>query len=308
MTHLPDHIPHNEISHTQLQELSAFRGFVSAFMESKVAMAAAILLTIIILAALFAPVIAQQNPYDLKQISILDSRLPPGSSSDGKRFILGTDEQGRDMLSAILYGLRISLAVAVASGLIALFIGTAAGLSAGYFGGTIDAVVMRMVDFQFAFPTIMLALIVVALLGPGLTNILIALVAAQWAFFARTVRGAALVEKKKEYIEAARCLRFGRWHIVFRQLLPNCIAPLLVVSTVLISAAISIEATLSFLGVGLPVTRPSLGMLIGNGFQYMMEGMYWMSVFPGLTLLITIVCINLVGDQLRDILNPHHER
>jgi peptide/nickel transport system permease protein len=274
------------------------------FAESRSAVLAALTLMLIVAMAAFAPLITPQNPFDLRQLNILDSRLPPGATSDGKFYLLGTDEQGRDMFSAICYGLRVSLMVAVGSGALALVFGTIAGLIAGYLGGRIDALLMRIVDFQLAFPTIMFALIIVALLGQGVFNLVVAIAAAQWAVYARTVRSAALVEKEKEYVEAARCLRIRRWRILFEHIMPNCISPLIVVSTVLVSGAISAEATLSFLGIGVPVTRPSLGMLLSNGFQYMMEGMYWMSIFPGVALLLTIMCVNLVGDQLRDVLNP----
>ena len=277
---------------------------LAEFAESRTAVVAAVLLVLIVMAAVFAPLITPQNPYDLRQLNILDSRLAPGTVRDGKLYVLGTDEQGRDMFSAMSYGLRVSLSVALGSGAIALVVGTIVGLMAAFVGGRLDALVMRIVDFQLAFPTLMFALIIVALLGPGVVNLVIALSAAQWAVYARTVRSAALVEKEKEYVEAARCMRIGRWRILVEHILPNCVSPLIVVSTVLISGAISAEATLSFLGIGVPVTRPSLGMLLSNGFQYMMEGMYWMSIFPGVALLVTIMCVNIVGDQLRDVLNP----
>ena len=220
----------------------------------------------------------------------MDGRLPPGSSAGGGgTFWLGTDDQGRDMLSAILYGLRISLSVGVTSTVIALAIGLAAGLAAAYFGGRTDTLIMRIVDIQLSFPAILIALILLAVLGQGVDKIIVALVTVQWAYYARTVRGSALVEKRKEYVEAARCLALPPPRIVFRHLLPNCLPPLIVVATVQVAHAIALEATLSFLGLGLPITEPSLGLLIANGFQYLLSGKYWISFFPGVALLLTIV-------------------
>ncbi len=286
-----------------------FRRFAAEFFESKVATGALILLVVIVLAALFAPLLSPQNPYDLAQVSILDSRLPPGEKSmDGYTFLLGTDGAGRDLYSAILHGLRISLSVGVMSGIIALLVGMAVGLAAAYWGGRVETVIMRIVDLQLSFPAVLVALILLTLLGKGIENIILALVVAQWAYYARTVRGSALVERRKEYVEAATCLGLSHNRIVFRHILPNCLAPLIVVVTVQTAHAIALEATLSFLGVGLPQTEPSLGLLISNGFEYMMSGRYWISFFPGIALLLTIVSINLVGDQLRDVLNPRLKR
>ncbi len=282
-----------------------FRRFVAEFAESRLAVVALVVLAMIIVAALAAPLISPQDPYDLNQLDILDGRLPPGAeSAAGFTFWLGSDDQGRDMLSAILYGLRISLGVGVMSAVIAVLIGTAAGLAAAYFGGRIDTLIMRIVDIQLSFPAILVALILLAVLGQGTGKIIVALVTVQWAYYARTVRGTALVERGKEYVEAARCLALGHGRILFRHLLPNCLPPLIVVATVQVAHAIALEATLSFLGIGLPITEPSLGLLIANGYEYMMSGKYWISFFPGVALLITIVSINLVGDQLRDVLNP----
>lgn len=285
------------------------RGFVSDFTESKVAVGGFALLAAIVLAAVFAPWIAPQDPYDLGAISILDSRLPPGTAgADGMTFWLGTDSMGRDMLSAILYGLRISLGVGVTSGIIAVGIGLCVGLLAAYFGGKVDTVIMRVVDLQLSFPAILVALILLAVLGKGVDKIIIALVVVQWAYYARTVRASALVERRREYVEAALCLALGTRHILFRHMLPNVLPPLIVVATVQVAHAIALEATLSFLGLGLPITEPSLGLLIANGFDYMLSGKYWISFFPGIALLITIVSINLVGDRLRDVLNPRLQK
>ena len=294
---------------TAVKVQTPFRRFLSDFFESGTAIATFTVLLMIIFIAVLAPVISPTNPYDLAIVSVLDSRLPPGTRNlDGMTFWLGTDGAGRDLLSAIFYGLRISLAVGVMSGLIALCIGGTIGLIAAYFGGRTDTLIMRIVDLQLSFPAILIALVLLAVLGKGVDKIIIALVTVQWAYYARTVRASALVERNKEYIEAAMCLALGHRRIVFRHLLPNCLAPLIVVGTLQTAHAISLEATLSFLGVGLPITEPSLGLLIANGFEYMLSGRYWISFFPGVALLVTIVSINLVGDQLRDVLNPRLQR
>jgi peptide/nickel transport system permease protein len=282
-----------------------FQRFRAEFFESKIATAALGLLGIIILLAILAPWITPQNPYDLAQVDVLDGRLPPGSEAfAGYTMWLGSDGSGRDLYSAILYGLRISLTVGVASGVIALLVGMVIGLIAAYAGGRIEAIIMRIVDLQLSFPASLVALMLVAALGKGVDKIILALVVAQWAYYARTVRATALVERSKEYVEAAQCLGLSRARIVSRHILPNCMAPLIVVGTVQTASAISLEATLSFLGVGLPQTEPSLGVLIANGFEYMLSGRYWISIFPGLALLLTVVSINLVGDHMRDVLNP----
>jgi len=282
---------------------------VADFGESKLALSGLAVLALILLVALFAPLISPQNPYDLAQLDVQDSRLPPGASSgEGLTFWLGSDDQGRDILSGIFYGLRISLGVGVASTLCAVIIGLTLGLCAAYFGGRTDGVIMRFVDIQLSFPAILIALILLALLGQGIGKIIFALITVQWAYYARTVRSTALVERRKEYIEAARCLALPPARIVFRHLLPNCLPPLFVIATVQVAAAIALEATLSYLGIGVPITEPSLGLLIKNGFDYMLSGKYWISFFPGIALLLTIVSINLVADQLRDVLNPRLQK
>ena len=286
-----------------------FPRLVREFISSPVATGAFAALMVIVALALFAPRLSPQNPYDLSKVTVMDARLAPGETgSAGFLMWLGADGAGRDMWSAILYGLRISLGVGVASGVVALAIGTAVGLLAAYRGGWLDALVMRLVDLQLSFPAILVALILVAILGRGADKVMIALILVQWAYYARTVRGSALVERRKEYIEAAQCLDLPPRRIVFRHLLPNVIAPMIVVGTLQTAHAISLEATLSFLGVGLPLTEPSLGLLIANGFEYMLSGKYWISFYPGLALLATIMSINLVGDRLRDVLNPRLER
>lgn len=286
-----------------------FRRLLEAYVESPLAVVAFVLLVLIVGAAIAAPWIAPQNPYDLAQVSVLDSRLPPGTQSmEGYTFWLGTDGAGRDLWSAILYGLRISLSVGVLSGMAALLVGMTLGLVAAYFGGRTETVLMRIVDLQLSIPAVLIALIMLSVLGKGLDKIVMALVVAQWAYYARTVRSSALVERRKEYVEAAVCLGLSKARIIFRHILPNCLAPLIVVGTVQTASAIALEATLSFLGVGLPQTEPSLGLLISNGFNYMLFGRYWIAFFPGIALLMTIVAINLVGDRLRDVLNPRLAR
>lgn len=280
--------------------------FLVDFAAQRAALAAALVLLALIIAAIAAPWIVPQNPYDLAHLDILDARLPPGSASgDGAmHYRLGTDGQGRDMLSAIVYGLRISVTIGVVSTLCAAAIGIALGLVAGYAGGRIDALVMRVADIQLSFPSILIALILLAFLRPGLGNIVAALIAVQWAYYARTVRATALVERRKEYIEAARGLGLSTRRIVFRHLLPNCLPPLIVVATLQIASAIALEATLSFLGLGVPITEPSLGLLIANGFQVLFAGKYWISVYPGVALVVLIVALNIVADRLRDLLDP----
>jgi len=291
------------------REQTPLQRIAADFCESKLALGGLVLLALILLVALFAPLISPQNPYDLAQLDVLDSRLPPGSKSDsGLTFWLGSDDQGRDILSGIFYGLRISFGVGVASTLCALVIGLAMGLCAAYFGGRTDGVIMRFVDIQLSFPAILIALILLALLGQGIGKTIFALIMVQWAYYARTVRSTALVERRKEYIEAAMCLALPPARIVFRHLLPNCLPPLIVIATVQVAAAIALEATLSYLGIGVPITEPSLGLLIKNGFDYMLSGKYWISFFPGIALLLTIVSINLVADQLRDVLNPRLQK
>ncbi len=260
-----------------------------------------ILIAVVMLAPLFAP----QNPYDLANLNLLDGRLEPYSPmTDGGYYWLGTDDQGRDMLSAILYGLRISLMVGLTAVALATAIGSLAGLVAAYAGGIVDTIIMRLVDFILGFPTILVALVLLAMMGRGVDKVILALVIVQWAHYARIMRGRALQERRKEYVEAAANLGFPAWRIILFHLLPNCLAPVMVFATVQIANAIVLEATLSFLGVGVPITEPSLGLLIANGFQYLLSGDYWISLFPGLALLFLILTINIVGDRLRESLDP----
>jgi peptide/nickel transport system permease protein len=287
-----------------------FQRLVSDFCEDRLAVFGLFLVAVALFVAIFAPWISPQNPFDIGSLDLLDAKAPPGSvSGDGKlTYWLGTDGQARDMMSAIFYGMRTSLFVGFVSVTVALGIGVAVGLVAAYVGGRIDALLMRIVDIMLSFPAILVALILLSVLGKGIDKVLIALVLVQWAYFARAARSAALVERNKEYVEAAACLALPPSRIVFRHMLPNCLPSLIVIATITLARAIALEATLSFLGVGVPVTEPSLGMLISNGFEFLMSGSYWISFFPGIALAIAIVGINLAGDHLRDVLNPRNLR
>jgi peptide/nickel transport system permease protein len=279
------------------------------FKNNKVAVFALSIVGAFLTVACLAPWITPQDPYELSKLVLMDARRPPGYvGSAGIVHWLGTDAQGRDILSAIIYGLRVSIQVSITSGVIAFTIGTTLGSVAAYFGGRIESLIMRIIDLQLSFPAILLALVLAALLGQGKWPLITALVTAQYAYFARTTHGAAATERSKDYIEAALSTPLPAARVVFRHILPNCLPPLIVVATVQIANAIALEATLSFLGLGLPVTEPSLGMLIANGFQYLLSGRYWISIYPGVALILLIVAINLVGDQIRDQLNPRLKR
>ena len=283
--------------------------FVREYCEDPIAAVAFLTAVASIAVALLAPWIAPTDPYDLAKLSILDGRLKPGERMmNGVTAWLGTDGLGRDMLSAIVYGLRLSIFVAITSAVVAQLLGITVGLAAAYLGGRVDTIIMRIVDMKLGFPSILIALILLAVLGPGIDKLVIALIVAQWAIYTRIMRATALAEREREYIEAARGLGFGTWRIVFGHLLPNCLPPMIVVGTVQVAHAVSIEATLSFLGLGLPPTEPSLGLLIANGFEYLLSGTYWISLYPGFALLFTIMSINLVGDRVRDVLNPRLKR
>lgn len=291
------------------QHESLWRSFVAKFFSNRMAVAGLFLLVLFLLMAIFAPWVAPQNPFDLGSLDIFDAKLPPGSSNmDGSiTYWLGTDGQARDVFSAILYGMRTSMVVGFVSVSVAFLIGAVVGLVASYFGGRIDAVLMRIVDIQLSFPAILVALILLAILGKGVDKVIYALIAVQWAYFARAARGAAIVERNKEYVEAAQSMSLPWTRILWRHIFPNCIPPLMVIATIDLAHAIALEATLSFLGVGVPVTEPSLGMLISNGFEFLLSGNYWIAFFPGIALALIVIAINLVGDHLRDILNPRND-
>ena len=286
-----------------------WRAFVREFAQSRVAVVAFVVLTLIVLLALIAPLITPQDPYDLAKLVLMDARRPPGYvGSNGFTHWLGTDAQGRDLYSAILYGLRISLQVGLMAGAIAFSLGASLGTLAGFAGGRTEMLIMRIIDLQLSFPAILLALVLAALLGQGKWPLIAALVTAQYAYFARTAHGAASSERSKDYVDAALSTPLSAARVAFRHVLPNCMPPLIVVATVQVANSIALEATLSFLGLGMPVSEPSLGMLIANGFQYMLSGRYWISIYPGIALIVLIVVINLVGDQIRDQLNPRLKR
>ncbi|MCG6202848.1 ABC transporter permease [Psychromonas antarctica] len=285
------------------------------FLRDKVAMLSFALFLAFCLAALFAPIISPTNPYDLTSIDIMDSELPPSWLEEGdQRFLLGTDDQGRDIFSTILYGSRLSLIIGFLAVAVQLTLGIVIGLSAGYFGGRIDSFLMRFADVQLSFSTMMVAIIVSAIFKASfgatfysdyaVIMLVIIIGFAEWPQYARTVRASVLAEKKKEYVEAAQIMGFKVGRIMFRHILPNCLSPILVISTVQIANAIMSEAALSFLGLGLPVDQPSLGALISIGFKYIFSGAWWITVFPGIVLVTLVLVINLLGDWLRDVFNP----
>ncbi|EHK73342.1 ABC transporter integral membrane protein [Sinorhizobium meliloti CCNWSX0020] len=266
-----------------------------------------LLLASYILVAIAAPMIAPQNPYDPLQIYGWEASSPPGTpGSGGYLYLLGTDGLGRDIVSTILYGLRISLVVSIVSSALAALIGLTAGVSAAYFGKWVDIAIMRLVDLQLSLPTILIALIAIVTLGPGIDRIILALIIAQWATYARIARGVALSEANKPYMDAARLMRLPTSRIIFRHLLPNSIAPAITLIPIEVGHAVALEATLSFLGLGVPIDKPSLGSAVANGFQYLLTGQYWISLFPGLALFGLIASINLVGEDVRRSLDPRN--
>ncbi len=286
-----------------------------SFTRSWITMIAAAITFILIFSAVFAHQIAPNNPFDLETLSLLDGSKPPVWLADGEwRFPLGTDSQGRCVLSAILFGTQISLIVGFLGVVLAALIGITLGLVAGYLGGTTDSVIMRVADVQLTFPAILIALLIDgtmrALVGQARSEVLIfwVLVASIglsfWVQYARTVRGSTMVERNKEYVQAARLIGLSRITILFRHVLPNVVGPVLVIATINMALAIITEATLSFLGVGLPPTQPSLGTLIRLGNEFLFSGEWWVVIFPGLTLAVLVLAINLLGDWLRDALDP----
>lgn len=264
-----------------------------------------IIFIITILVALFGPFLTIQNPYNLAEVSLSDSYLPPSWVGGGdSRFLLGTDELGRDILSSIIYGSRTSIFIGITGMLLSCSIGTIMGLISGYFGGKIDALVMRIADIQLSFPTTLLAIFIMTMFGRGIGKILIALTLVGWVRYARTVRGEVLGVKKKEFIEASRTIGLPDRTIIFKHIMPNILTSVVVLSTIQVGTFILAEATLSFLGVGVPITKPSLGLLVKNGFDVMFSGLWWASVLPGLYIMIIVFGVNLLGDFLRDELNP----
>lgn len=284
--------------------VQTLRAFCKASWHYRVSLSVLLLATYVLL-ALGAPFIAPQNPYDPLQIQAWEASSPPGAiSGAGYLYLLGTDGLGRDIVSTVLYGLRLSLLVALVSTAAAAFIGLTLGVSAAYFGKWVDALIMRIVDLQLSLPTILVALIAIVTLGPGVDRIILAIVIVQWASYARLARGVALSEIRKPYMDAARLLRLPTGRIIFRHLLPNSIAPAITLIPIELGHAVALEATLSFLGLGVPIDKPSLGSTVANGFQYLLTGQYWIGLFPGLALFGLIASINFVGEDIRRRLNP----
>lgn len=251
------------------------------------------------------PSLVTQNPYDVKQLNLMDSYLPPAWMEGGRAdYLLGTDGQGRDVLAAVIYGTRISGLIGVTATVLSCLLGTFLGLIAGYFGGWLDALIMRIADIQLSFPSMLIALFLMSAFGTGIDKILISLTAVGWVVYARTVRGSTLGERQREYVQAAQVAGLRDGAIIWRHILPNVMTPLIVLATVQVGTFILIEASLSFLGVGVPVTQPSLGLLIKNGFDVLFSGLWWTSLFPGLMIMAMVFGINLLGDFLRDELNP----
>ncbi|MCK5098273.1 MAG: ABC transporter permease, partial [Desulfobacteraceae bacterium] len=287
--------------------------FLYSFKQDKVAMASFIAIVIFLILALTAPWIAPMDPYDANNIDIMNSEIPPSWNEGGeKAFPLGTDNMGRDMLSTMLYGLRTSIMIGLGAVFLQAFMGIMVGLSAGYLGGKVDSILMRMADIQFSFPYLMLAILVGAIFqmifGVGryeqlAVPILILIIGfAEWPMYARTIRASVMREKNKEYVEAAKVIGLSKRVIMVRHILPNSLTSLMVISTIQVANAIMSEAALSFLGLGMPVTKPSLGSLIKSGFDYIFSGSWWITVFPGVLLILFVLVINLLGDWLRDVL------
>ncbi len=285
------------------------------FRRDPVAVVSALVVALFVLTAASAPLIAPQNPYDLTQLDIMNSEIPPAWQAEGNsQFLLGTDHQGRDMLSTILYGTGLSLIIGVFAVLLQAFLGISIGLVAGYSGGRIDAFFMRLADIQLSLSTLMIAIIALAVFqtafGPELYQdlaivmLILVIGIAEWPQYARTVRASVLAERSKEYVDAARVIGLPRARIMIRHILPNTLSPVLVISTVQIAEAIIAEASLSFLGLGMPVTQPSLGSLIRSGFEYIFSGSWWITIIPSIVLVVLILSLNLLGDWLRDALNP----
>jgi peptide/nickel transport system permease protein len=289
--------------------------FWHSFKSDRIAQISFFIFFAYLLTALTASFIAPFDPYDPAQIDIMDSEIPPSWQEEGdERFALGTDAQGRDMLSTILHGTRVSLVIGICAVMLQAFLGIVIGLAAGYLGGRVDSLLMRIADVQLSFSTMMVAIIVLAVfqatfgteLYQELAMVMLILVIgiAEWPQYARTIRASVLAEKKKEYVDAARVMGFGKLRIMFRHILPNTLSPILVISTVQIANAIISEASLSFLGLGMPVSQPSLGSLISSGFEYIFSGAWWITVIPGVVLIVLVLVMNLLGDWMRDVLNP----
>jgi peptide/nickel transport system permease protein len=285
-----------------------------SFRTSPMAIVAALIAAVCVFCSVFAPWVAPHNPFDLATLNLADARLPPAWLEGGSaKYLLGTDDQGRDILSALFYGARLSLAVGLASVLLSLVVGVGLGLLAGFVGGAVDAFLMRLCDVMLSFPSILVALLINGVgraLFPNAQDslalgvLILAISLTGWVQYARTVRGSTLVERHKEYVQAARVIGVAPWRIMFRHVLPNVLGPVLVLATIQVAAAIITEATLSFLGVGVPPTSPSLGTLIRVGNDFLFAGEWWITIFPGVMLVLIALSVNLLGDWLRDALNP----
>jgi len=289
--------------------------FFYSFKRDKVAIVSFIILVIFLLLSLGAPLISPYNPYDSASIDLMNSEIPPAWYEEGSsQFLLGTDNMGRDLLSTMFYGLRISVMIGLGAVFLQAFIGISVGLIAGYMGGKVDAVLMRLADIQFSFPCLMVAIFISAvfqiLFGIGsyeqlavpLLVVIIGL--SEWPVYARTIRASVMGEKNKEYVEAARVIGLSQPVIMVRHVLPNTLTSVMVISTIQVANAVMSEAALSFLGLGMPVTMPSLGSLIKSGFEYIFSGIWWITIFPGIFLILFVLVINLLGDWMRDVLNP----
>lgn len=275
------------------------------FKKNRSAQLGMLIVIFFLVVTIIGPFLTFQNPYDLKSLDLDDAYQPPSFIDKDSKFFLGTDQQGRDILSSIVYGCRISIFVGIAGSVFSLVLGTCLGIIAGYNGGIIDTIIMRIVDIHLSFPTMLIALFIMAAFGKGTDKIIFALILVGWVSYARTVRGLTLSEKNKEYIEAAKLCGYPKGAIMFKQLLPNVITPLVVIFTIQVGDFILTEATLSFLGLGVPITKPSLGLLISNGYEVLFSGLWWVSVFPGLALMLLVFGINLLGDFFRDELDPN---
>jgi len=295
------------MSETRKGRLRAFfqSEFFYNFRRSPTAVAGALIVVLVLLVALIGPYFTVQDPYNMAELQLSDAYKPPFWMEGGDpKFLLGTDQQGRDMVSAIVYGSQVSLVIGLLGTLMASAIGIVLGLVSGYFGGKVDALIMRIADVQLSFPSMLIALFLMSILGRSVANILLSLMLVGWVRYARTVRGETLSVKRNEYIEAAHVIGLPNWRILFRHVLPNVFASIVVLSTMQVGGFILTEATLSFLGLGVPISRPSLGMLCNNGFTVLYSGLWWVSILPGLYIMIIVFGINLLGDFLRDEMNP----
>lgn len=303
-------IKQKEIQEVINKEPSKFEEFLKSeffynYKRSPSAIIGTIIVVMVLLVAIFGPLFTVQNPYEMKGIELADAYKPPSWIEGGdSRFILGTDQQGRDIFSAIVYGSRVSLVIGIVGTIFTSFIGISLGLISGYFGGKVDVIIMRIADIILSFPTMLIAIFLMSIFGRGVLNILIALAFVGWVRYARTVRGETLSVKKQEYIEATKVIGLPSFKIIFKHVLPNVFTSVIVLTTIQVGSFILTEATLSFLGLGVPITKPSLGMLCNNGFTVLYSGLWWVSIFPGLYIMIIVFGINLLGDFLRDELNP----